>query len=230
MQNSSNLNTAAPTFAFGDRVRHTRRPEWGIGTVTSAAPLTHNGKRAQRLTIRFANAGLKTITCANGLLERLAEQEAVPQHSAQDHAPGNGVADDDDHPIDIWSHAREESWLSSVAKQKVEEHMTCLPEPVRDPFRRLEDRLISTFSLYRFDSSGRGLIDWAVAQSGLEDPLNRFARQELEVLFDRWAAGRDEHLRTLLQDARKSNVNVQAIVARLPDSIRNSVASILKRR
>ena len=80
--------------------------------------------------------------------------------------------------------------------------MISLPADVRDPFNSLQKRLTLTMGLYRFDRSGRGLKDWAVAQTGLDDPLSKFTRHELEQKFDRWAWERDSHLIKLVQEAR----------------------------
>ena len=57
--------------------------------------------------------------------------------------------------------------------------------------------------LYRFERSSRALMDWAVAQSGLDDPLSRFSRHELEELFERWVTQRDAHLGRLVQESRR---------------------------
>ena len=49
-------------FSFGDRVVHAAKPEWGVGQVVGAQPISENGVSAQRLTIRFDRAGLKTLS------------------------------------------------------------------------------------------------------------------------------------------------------------------------
>ena len=41
-------------FAFGDQIRNTARPEWGVGTVVRLEP---GGK----LAVRFESAGLKQL-------------------------------------------------------------------------------------------------------------------------------------------------------------------------
>ena len=71
-------------------------------------------------------------------------------------------------------------WLGEVAQRKVREVMVGLSERVRDPFRPVEERLRACLDLFRFDRTGRGLVEWAVAQSGLDDPLSRFTRHELD--------------------------------------------------
>jgi hypothetical protein len=111
-------------------------------------------------------------------------------------------------------------WLAPVTERKVSERMTALPEAARDPFRSVHDRIAFTLRLFRFDRSGRGLVDWSVAQSGLEDPLARFNRHELEVWYERWATERDAHLRRLLNDAQADPALVKKLVAEAPPDAR----------
>ena len=56
-------------FKFGDRVVHSLRPEWGTGVVTQAQSTIIDGKPAQRLTLRFDRAGLKTLSSPPAELE-----------------------------------------------------------------------------------------------------------------------------------------------------------------
>lgn len=174
-------------FQPGDRVRHGQRPEWGVGSVTKVERCTTNGRPAQRLTVRFPNAGLKALNTAHAPLARAGEATADQPDPAQ--------------PVVEWDRLNESGWLGSVARRKIDEVMITLPLDARDPFLRLEKRLSFTLDLYRFEPVSRSLIDWAVAQSGLDDPLSRFTRPELEQLFDRWATERDNHLARLLQEA-----------------------------
>ena len=39
-------------FEYGDRVRHTSRPEWGVGSIIQAEHLSVNGQEAQRVSER----------------------------------------------------------------------------------------------------------------------------------------------------------------------------------
>ena len=97
--------------------------------------------------------------------------------------------------------------------------MTAIPEPCRDPFRSLEDRIRSTLDLYRFDDGGKGLIGWAVMQTGLDDPLARFNRHELEEHFRRWSHEREQHLRKLLHEAREHALDLKPLVAESPGNV-----------
>ena len=49
-----------------------------------------------------------------------------------------------------------------------------------DPFSSATERLKATLDNFRFNAQARPLIDWAIAQTGLDDPLTLYTRQELE--------------------------------------------------
>ncbi len=198
-------------FEYGDRVRHTRRPEWGIGSIIKVEHLSVEGQEAQRVAVRFPNAGLKTISTAHAELEVVMSEATA------------GTPDADDHPLAGWDKMSESDWLGEVAQRKVHEAMVTLNQAIRDPFNSLQQRLRSCLDLFRFDRTGRGLLDWAVAQSGLEDPLSRFTRHELEVLFDQWAGNRMEHLQLLLEQARGDRRLVEDLVAAASPAARESV-------
>jgi hypothetical protein len=189
---------ASQRFEFGDRVRHAKRPEWGIGSVVKAEPVPGGG--AQRLTVRFGGAGVKTLDTGHAELQRVVE-------------PSTSPVDDDASPkVTDWDRMSESDWLAPMAQRKIEEAMVSLPEAARDAFRGLADRVKLTLDLFRFDRSGRSLVEWAVAQTGLDDPLSRFNRHELEQYFDRWSHERDQHLRRLLRDCESENVDVSRLL------------------
>ena len=201
-------------FQAGDQVRHAQRPEWGVGTVVRVEDLAANAehRREQRLVIRFPNVGLKTLSSAHAPLQRF------------------GGDSGDRHPVAVWEKVGEESWLGSVARKKIEEAMVSLPLDARDPFIPLSKRLSFTLDLYRFGRSGRSLSDWAVAQSGLDDPLTRFTRHELEQFFDRWAAERDSHLARLLQGAPLDPRLVNDALEAAPPQARGAVRRLTAAR
>lgn len=206
-------------YQFGDKVLHTKRPEWGIGSVSKVEESLINGERAQRLTIRFPNAGLKTIVAAtgNGLSPDLKKIE----DNSQAHV--NGEATPSDSSVEQWMRMSQSEWLNPLAQRKIREAMTRVPEDCTDAFISLRRRLTNTFALYKFDKSGRGLIDWAVAQSGLDDPLSRFTRQELEQLFDRWASEREAHLAKLLHSTHDDKALLREALAEAPRSAQAAV-------
>ncbi len=186
-------------YEFGDRVRLIPRPEWGIGSVTRVETVPVKGEPTQRLTVRFPNAGLKILKAEVAQLERI-EAEAVSEDAPVDR-------------ISSIDRIAEDEMMAGLADRKLKEVMLAMPEACRDPFRTIEARVQSTLDLYRFDQCGRGLMEWAVIQTGLDDPLSRFNRHELEQHYDRWACERDAHLNKLLREAREAGVNVDSLVS-----------------
>ncbi len=163
------------TFAYGDRVVHASRPEWGVGQIVSVQSTTQDGRSAQKLGIRFDRAGLKTLSTAHADLRPASETAS---------AGGGG-------------------WLAELERASPVDALVRLPEETRDPFASLEARLRATLDLYRFGRDGAALMDWAAAQSGLSDPLSQYNRQELEQHFQRFEGERDAHLKRLVGEARR---------------------------
>ncbi|MEM7229128.1 MAG: DUF3553 domain-containing protein [Planctomycetota bacterium] len=195
---------------FGDHVRHPQRPEWGVGQVTRVEEIWVDGDPSQRVAVRFPNAGLKTLSTTHAPLERVNG----------DGSSVNGHTDDEDNLAAIDA---DSGLLGDMTKERVREVMTRLPLEIRDPFCTLSRRLRLTFDLYRFDRSGKGLIDWAVAQSGLADPLTRFSRHELEAFFERWIRERDQHLGKLLETAQSEQALVRELLGKAPEPARKAV-------
>ena len=197
-------------WSFGDRVKLASKPEWGIGVVSRAEPTRVKGELAWTVTVRFPNAGIKTLNTAGAVLERVeATTEEGGGEAAQAFADADRVGDDD--------------LLGPAAQKRVEALMLELPEPCTDPFRSIASRIESTLELYRFDTSGRGLVDWAVAQTGLDDPLSRFNRHELEQHFTKWAGERDRHLARMVFEAKQKNESVGDVLKRVPEHIQKVI-------
>lgn len=194
MPSSPAQNTNAQArFALGDRVVHTAKPEWGHGTVATASAITVDGKPTQRLQIRFDTAGLKTLITAHAPITHVAstgstqaQAQAQASHAASaPPVPARPVAIDvPEDPIEAKAHLRR------------------IPENAADPFASPLQRLEATLKAYRFEPNGPGLIQWAVAQTGLPDPLSRFSRHELEEVFRQHTAALDTHLRALVKEVR----------------------------
>ncbi len=94
-------------------------------------------------------------------------------------------------------------WLAALERRDPEAVMLDIPECAKDPFRSVWERLQDSLDLYRFTTNSRSVLDWAIAQSGLEDPLTRFNRQEIEIFFNRWMRIRDQHLFITMQEAER---------------------------
>ncbi|MEZ6242117.1 MAG: DUF3553 domain-containing protein [Phycisphaerales bacterium] len=198
----------SPTrFEAGDRIVHEGRPEWGIGHVSRAAPELHEGRPCQRLTVRFERAGVKTLSTA---LAHLHHAQAEPAHNGDD-AP-------------------------SLVGANPEEVMTRLPDRARDPFSTPLTRLGATLDLYRFGRDGGALLDWAASQSGLADPLTRFSRHDLEVLYDRFRRRLDEHLSQLITEVKRSvgvavsQDELQRVVTGAPEAGRAALKRLSRTR
>ncbi len=209
-------------FEFGDRVRLQRRPEWGIGSVVKVEAAMLNGTRSHSVSVRFANQGIKVLNTA------VAEIELVS------HEHEEALADAKAHPMVQWHKISENDWLAPIAQRKIQEVMVSLPENVRDQFCSIKQRLKQTLDLFRFERTGGSLIEWAIAQSGLDDPLSRFTRQELELLFDRWMTYRQDHLLKMLQEASQdiefSRDEIDSLVAAAPLSAQEAVRLVTAKR
>jgi hypothetical protein len=179
-------------FSFGDKVVHTGRPEWGIGTVTSALGDVHEGRPCQKLTIRFEREGLKTISTAFAALVPAEDAPAI-------------LASDREDPADP---------LAMSNAVSVRELMTKLPEACTDAFNGYRVRLTATLNLYKYNEHGGSLLDWAAAQTRLKDPMSRFSRHELEELFKRFCFARDEHLKKLVWEMKKQDPQTLAELAK----------------
>ncbi|MHC4415528.1 MAG: DUF3553 domain-containing protein [Planctomycetota bacterium] len=202
-------------FESGDRVRHVRRPEWGIGSVIKTEESSAGGTLGQRVSVRFPNGGLKTVSTAHADLELVN---------------GPGEPDEAEASFAGWEKMNDAGWLGPLARRKVEEVMVSLPPEVRDPFDSLRKRLVASLDLYRFEPTGRSLIDWAIAQTGLTDPLSRFTRHELEQLFEPWAAERDNHLLRLLKEAKSELDLIRELVGSAPRAGQEAVRRLTATR
>ncbi len=217
MSVSGSSPTSEVPWSFGDRVRLPSKPEWGVGVVTTAKPTTVRGAPCWTLQVRFPNAGVKSINSSAASLERVEETTSEGGGEA-------AVA------IEEAAATAGDDLLGPMAQRRVEALMSDLPEACQDPFRSLAGRVEATLGLYRFDATGGRLIDWAVAQTGLDDPMTRFNRQELETHFRKWAHARDQHLAKLVRDARHAGESVDRVLASGPQAARTALSRTRIRR
>ncbi len=202
--------SAPNPYRVGESLRHCNRPEWGLGTVQRIEPARHGGIVDQRLWINFSNAGMKVLLASLGELERIETAAFV----------------DDGHTLADRERRHEQGWLGQIARRRPEEAMTELPPAASDPFASLRKRLEFTIGLYRFEPVGAGLLNWAVAQSGLSDPLARFNRHELEQFFARWAHQRDAHLGKLSQECRNEPGLFESVMRTAPASAHKALRKL----
>jgi hypothetical protein len=189
--------TEPARYQRGDIVRHPARPEWGQGVVEQAALAKVNGQAGQRLVIRFSNHGRATINTAVVNLTRK------------------------DEPTDMTSTTTiNKGWLDSLEGRDAAAALTQLPEALTDPFASLAQRLGATLGTYRFSTDARPLIDWAVAQTGMADPLSHYSRHDLEQAFARFARDRDLHLADLVRQikAKQKRDVLDAALADAPNT------------
>lgn len=183
-------------FDCGDVVVHPRRPEWGSGVVSKSVTIEHKGQKAQRLVVDFEHHGRVTInTAVAALLSKGAAalaRSSKPAHSR----PA---------PVTVQAPATNGGWLAELERAAPGDStsLSSLPEALTDPFASLASRLKATLECYRFNTGARSLLDWAVVQTGMEDPLSRHTRQELEQVFAQFARNRQQHLKQLLATIRK---------------------------
>ncbi len=173
-------------FRPGDEVLHPKRPEWGDGVVDEATTIQHQGRPAQRLVIRFAHRPRVTINTAIAPLIAKGHKRTMSHEKV------------------LESGRRERGgWLGALEQESGNNELWALGDDLTDPFSSLRRRLEATLATYRFSTEARSLTAWAVAQTGLEDPLSKYSRQELEQAFPRYARDRDNHLTELVRALRR---------------------------
>lgn len=181
---------AEERYQPGDVVYHARRPEWGRGTVRRTQPVTHQGRTAQRLTIDFANHGRAVINTAVAQLSRKEPVATMNSTSTAAATKSRGWLDQLERDVAGANGTASELWT--------------LPDTMSDPFASDAQRLAATLDSFRYSTEARSLIDWAVAQTGMDDPLSEYTRQELEQAFERYARDRDQHLKGLVQQIKRN--------------------------
>jgi hypothetical protein len=173
---------AVTEWKLGDRLLHAGMPEWGIGEVRSTEAITHNGQRAQRVTVRFDRVGVKVLSTAFADLRPASGPVMNPE-------PGENA----------------DPAAAAMDRAEAEALLVQVPDNATDPFRARKARFETTLGLYRFSASGGSLLDWAAAQTGLKDPLTRFSRHELERAFERFRVNLDNHLKKLAYELKKED-------------------------
>jgi len=175
-------------FSPGDEVLHPKRPEWGDGVVDEATTIQYQGQPAQRLVVRFAHRPRTTInTAISPLVAKGNARTMRNKNVLQSTASGND----------------DRGWLGTLEQGAGEHELWQLGDALTDPFSSLRRRLEATLETYRFSTEPHSLTAWAVAQTGLDDPLSKYSRQELEQAFPRYARDRDNHLVDLVRTIRR---------------------------
>lgn len=189
------------TFRRGERVVHPRRPEWGVGQVYDAALIQHEGRAAQRVTVTFPNRGRVVLNTAIAPLQHEAAKppptpQTTPQTTQEALTSMNAAQR---------STSSDGGWLAALernGKPKGSE-LWALPPAFSDPFVSDAQRLQHVLDSFRFGLDARSLIDWAVAQTGLDDPLTKYTRHELEQGYQHYARDRELHLREMVRQMKR---------------------------
>lgn len=186
-------------WSRGDIVIHPRRPEWGEGTIEQASSISHEGQPAQRLVINFTNHGRAVINTGVAALVRKESLATMSTTSSSQRFPANAPSNPSELPD------ANKGWLGKLGQVKTGDELYRLPDSMTDPFLSLSKRLQATLDSYRFSTEPRALIDWAIAQTGLSDPLSKHSRPELEQAFPRFARDRENHLFELVRTLKRQN-------------------------
>ncbi len=102
--------------------------------------------------------------------------------------------------------------------------MLKISDDATDPFATPLQRFEATVRLFRFQPTGKSLLDWAAIQSGLADPMSRYNRHELEKFFEQWCIGRDNHLRKVAQELRKADPGaLQRAITQAPSVVQQTL-------
>ena len=182
--------TPHPRFAPGQLVRHRARPEWGVGRVRAVDNIRHEGKPAQRVRAEFPNRGILTLNTAVAPLEPASDHRSLSSQETPS----------------AMSNRSTKGWLNELeGPDASQRNLWDLPPDLVDPFTTPQQKLEATLTSYRFNTDPGPLFEWAVIQTGLDDPLSRHTRVELEQAFPRFARDRDNHLRELVKQLKRKN-------------------------
>ncbi len=185
--------TVINRYQHGDVVTHPKRPEWGQGVVKHTQAIVHQGAAAQRLSVEFANRGRVVINTA---VAPLAPRKGKTQIMSSSTTSSGG-------------------WLDQLERTNKNSHeLWELPEALTDVFVSDLQRLLATLDTYKFNTEPRPLIDWAVMQTGMNDPLSKYTRHDLEQAFARFARDRDLHLKEFVRQLKRNGKHQVLVQAR----------------
>jgi hypothetical protein len=107
-------------------------------------------------------------------------------------------------------------WLDQLERSNKNSHeLWELPEALTDVFTSDLQRLLATLDSYKYTTEPRPLIDWAVMQTGMDDPLSKYTRHDLEQAFARFARDRDLHLKEFVRQLKRNGKQQILVQARL---------------
>lgn len=184
------------TFKVGDKVAHPKKPEWGTGVVMQAQPATHEGIQAQRLRVDFAN---KRNTTINTAIAPLVSSDAMDDRFNSPKGFGQDMT------MSTNTDKLGAGWLDQLeGKSGGKRELWDLPDGCNDPFASDEEQLDATLDTFKYSTDPGPLFQWAVVQTGLDDPLSKHTRVELEQAFPRYARDRDNRLFELVRQMKRN--------------------------
>lgn len=181
-------------FQHGDVVIHKARPDWGSGVVRQAQQTELANGTGQRLVVDFVHRGRVTIHTRFAPLVHATAAHA--ETTANEQSTGKDMT--------TQTTRNGQGWLETLERRQSGDRLMQLPEEMTDPFASLYRRLTATLDSFRYTREPRSLIEWAVAQTGMGDPLSAYTRSELEHAFPYYCGVRDQHLRELVRTAKRS--------------------------
>ena len=96
-------------------------------------------------------------------------------------------------------------WLNVLEGATGKNELWALPDELTNPFASISERLQATLETYKYSTDPKALFEWAVRQTGLDDPLSKYNRHELEQAFPRFARDRDGHLRDMVRQIKRAD-------------------------
>src|SRR5699024_8518167 len=102
-------------------------------------------------------------------------------------------------------------WLNTLERTSSgqQHELWGLPDELTDPFASLTDKLKATLDAYRYSTESRSLIEWAIMQTGLDDPMTRYNRSQLEQEFPRFSRDREQHLKQLVRKMKQQGKELE---------------------
>ncbi len=186
---------------LGSRVCLPNRPEWGSGEVLRVQATRIGGQPVHRVSIQFPT-GHRTVVVPPG---RLALPVAEPE--------------------------REAGWLDEIGGMTLDDRLTQLPPESREVLGTPARRLAAMAPLFELSAEGTGLVQWALRQANVADPLSLWSRDELLLAFNAFCHERDGHLRlvaALLKQAEGAEA-LAAVLAEMPEHVRSAMTEAMRR-
>lgn len=187
----------------GQKVCNAGRPDWGAGTVQRVQTQTVGGAAQHRVTVQFP-MGQRVLLVPPA---RLLAPTAAPQRAQR-------------------------GWLDELAGNTLDDRLAALPDEIVNLLGSARERLLAMLPLLETPEDDKSLVRWAIAQTGVGDPLGQWTRDELQAAFERYLNQRDSLLRERYQTlrARSGWQEADALLAELSPPLRRRLLEIVDPR